>query len=168
VVRVYYDRVLPWSLQVIKTDASGEQLLSGAIFALYLPEASEETDAVESLEAVSVAQQLTVGETQWYLSDLRATASDGSILWSDLTDQICYLLEVKAPSGYVLGDTPGQEITAEPGATVRVAVTNAASDASAPSVGIVDADFVMPLAITLLSALALVVLGVLKFRSRHK
>ena len=118
-----------WELQAFKQGATDHAYLSGAVFGLY---SAKQTDwmPMELYETLAVSAPKTVntGGMTWYLKDVQTTNANGAIRWKDLTEQSYYLLELQAPNGYKLNDTPGQVIS-EPvvdGTAATVTVTNEA------------------------------------------
>ena len=81
-----------WRVELFKTDADEEQLLEGAEFAFYSPNAADCMDVSRSLEGED-------GQT-WYLKSVKTTDSEGKIVWDDLKENKYYIMETMAPDGY--------------------------------------------------------------------
>jgi hypothetical protein len=63
----------------------------------------------------------------WYLMDIMYTNEKGIIQWVGLMEDDVYLLEVKAPEGYLISSDPGQVVDATYGGTTNVSVENSVS-----------------------------------------
>ena len=117
-----------WGVALKKVDnASKTTMLSGAVFALYSPEQSDKIDNVPA-EYAALAIQPTIqnGAETWYLAQVGTTGADGALAFEGLLREKYYLLEVKAPAGYALSETPGQTIyrTAAKDGAYALTVTN--------------------------------------------
>lgn len=106
-----------WSITVNKVDGDNNTPLTGAVFALYSPNEADKLNKVpgeyDGLDIKLELENLGVaGATKGYLADV-VTIEDtgrGSHTWTDLKRDRYYLLEVKAPEGYVMPDQPGQMV----------------------------------------------------------
>jgi LPXTG-motif cell wall-anchored protein/uncharacterized repeat protein (TIGR01451 family) len=118
-----------WDIQLLKTDSNGKKKLSGAVFGLYSKKQTDQLAEDAALpEKLNVQPEwsITNGEDTWYLMDIQTTDQDGQILWSDLTDNEYYVLELQAPMGYRLGKDPGQVVKWTAGTEVeQVNIVNA-------------------------------------------
>ena len=107
-----------WTLQVCKRSDVLDQPLGQAVFGLYSPNPTQAmtAEAYEKLSAeYGIQAQMTVefGGQTWYLMDIQETESEeGLIQWEELTEASYYLLELKAPEGYLMNEQPGEIITA--------------------------------------------------------
>ncbi|MDL2236002.1 leucine-rich repeat protein, partial [Christensenellaceae bacterium OttesenSCG-928-L17] len=104
-----------YGLVVLKEDEGGEKKLAGAVFGLYSPEEarqmnSEAYQAVFDTYGVTPAIELTVEDVTYYLTNVQATDDDGKATWEKLDQDSYYVVELKAPDGYMLDDTP-QKVT---------------------------------------------------------
>ena len=101
-----------WRIGLTKVDRMDSKVfLPGAVFALYSPEQSDKIDNVPA-EYAALAIQPTIqnGAETWYLAQVGTTGADGALAFESLLREKYYLLEVKAPAGYALSETPGQTI----------------------------------------------------------
>ena len=121
-----------WNLKVIKRDTDTEEPLSGAVFGLYTQKRADQISEqayqtlTENLKS-KPDTQTTDGEATWYLKDIRTTDVNGEITWKALIEDSYYLLELQAPEGHKLSDTPGQTVekpAADADKTVMVVVRN--------------------------------------------
>jgi LPXTG-motif cell wall-anchored protein len=118
-----------WDMQILKTDSTGDKKLSGAIFAVYSRNQSDQlAENAEMPDKLNVKpdRTLTNDDGTWYLKDIQTTDADGQIKWSKLTEDEYYILELQAPTGYRLGKNPGQVVKWTAGTEVeQVNVVNA-------------------------------------------
>lgn len=104
---------LLWSIDLTKENTSHEPL-SGAVFALYSPNASDKLAAVPAGYAdLNVALTVEHNNKTWYLTSVQTTPEDGKLNWLNLLREEYYLLEVKAPNGYNLNSPAGQILKRE-------------------------------------------------------
>lgn len=97
-----------WKLSLTKVDVATRQPLGGAVFALYSPEEGDKLPEIPQ-EYQSLAQEtVTRNHTTWYLTGIRETGGHGALEWEELLRDTYYLLEVKAPDGYMTNSDPGQ------------------------------------------------------------
>ena len=87
---------LRWSVELTKTDATGAQLLPGAVFALYSPNVADGKDPPNRKIAPSIER----GGATWYFKSMETTDANGKITWPNLLEESYWLLEVQAPPGY--------------------------------------------------------------------
>jgi hypothetical protein len=109
-----------WTLQINKTNSTGDKRLSGAIFGLYSKDPGEQLSKDAALPTdlnVKPEWTKTVDNVTWYLTDIRTTDENGQLKWSSLTEEEYYILEIQAPFGYRLGKEPGQVVTRTGGST---------------------------------------------------
>lgn len=96
-----------WRIGLTKVDHTNPSVsLPGAVFALYSPEQSDKIDNVPAEYQPTIQN----GTETWYLAKVGTTGADGTLAFEDLLREKYYLLEVKAPAGYALSETPGQTI----------------------------------------------------------
>ena len=104
---------LLWSIDLTKENTSHEPL-SGAVFALYSPDASDKLAAVPAEYAdLNVVLTVEHNNKTWYLVSVQTTSEDGKLNWPNLLREEYYLLEVKAPNGYNLNSPAGQILKQE-------------------------------------------------------
>ncbi|MCD7733284.1 MAG: leucine-rich repeat protein [Oscillospiraceae bacterium] len=98
----------PWNLNLTKVEMDDPSvLLSGTVFALYTDDEDlKMTDADYDNLPEKPDRTLTVGTETWYLYGVGTTDADGTLTWSDLTEDSYYLVEIKAPDGYNINSTP--------------------------------------------------------------
>ncbi|MCD8084602.1 MAG: hypothetical protein LUE86_14115 [Clostridiales bacterium] len=102
---------IDWGLKVAKVDGKTKEAIEGVIFGLYSRTALS-ADALATLKAdyaselseatLETADTITVDDETWYLAGIQTTDEDGSISWTNRTDDVYYLKELKAADGYVL------------------------------------------------------------------
>ncbi|MBM6952892.1 leucine-rich repeat protein [Enorma phocaeensis] len=132
-----------WSITVNKVDGDNNTPLTGAVFALYSPNEADKLDEVPGeygdldikLELEGIGG---VTSAKGYLAGVVTIENaNGSYTWTDLKRDRYYLLEVKAPDGYVMPDQPGQVIYRDQDAQTGVATITVANFGSfeLPSTG---------------------------------
>lgn len=102
-----------WSVALKKVDnASKTTALPGAVFALYSPVAGDKIGTIPAeYAALDIQETIENGGETWYLVQVGTTGeTDGALAFEGLLREKYYLLEVKAPAGYALSETPGQTI----------------------------------------------------------
>lgn len=143
VVLTATNREVLWSLTVNKVDGDNNTPLTGAVFALYSPNAADKLNEVPGeYGGLGIELELEgiggVTSAKGYLAGV-VTIEDanGSYTWTDLKRDRYYLLEVKAPDGYVMPDQPGQVIYRDQDAQTGVATITVANFGSfeLPSTG---------------------------------
>ncbi len=97
---VAINRFVPWKIQLTKVDNfQNATRLSGAVFGLYSPKASDGLGSVpEGIPGVSLTE--TYGGQTWYLAQIGTTDDTGGLLWEGLKQEQYLLLELQAPPGY--------------------------------------------------------------------
>ncbi|MCD7763293.1 MAG: leucine-rich repeat protein [Lachnospiraceae bacterium] len=106
-----------WDLTLTKVNANSwddstgtyTMLLNGAVFALYTKNESLKMSDTE-YAALSLADKpsstIVEGSVTWYLAAVQTTGTDGTLSFTDLSEEEYYLVEVTAPDGYNLDATP--------------------------------------------------------------
>lgn len=97
-----------WKLSLTKIDKADQKALAGAVFALYSPAEADMLENIPEKYRELARETVQMGEKTWYLKDIRETGTDGRMEWEKLTEEEYYLLEAKAPEGYLLEGIPGQ------------------------------------------------------------
>lgn len=124
VVLVCRNTLLQWSLALHKVDTADNSVtLSGAVFALYSPDAADEIAVPEEYDGCGVQQRQNVNGEPWYLCAVQTTGEDGTITWKGLLQERYYLLEAAAPDGYALPESPGEIVTRDSAAQGVSSVT---------------------------------------------
>ncbi len=106
-----------WDLKLIKTDAETDGALEGAVFALY---SREDTGFIQD----GAAEAISIENETWYLHSVRTTGADGTAVWEDLDQDDYYLLEVRAPDGYMLSMSPQHILRPQDSQMQTIALTN--------------------------------------------
>ncbi len=131
-----YNTYKNWALDVKKHDLTdAEKLLNGAVFALYSPnqddqlEESEIPDEYQELKPklkLELPEEGTDKKTTWYLCRLGTTDGNGELTFAQLSEDSYYLLELKAPEGYLLNENAGQLVEREDAVdgVLQVSITN--------------------------------------------
>ena len=131
-----YNTYKNWVLDVKKHDLTNEnKLLDGAVFALYSPnpddqlEESEIPDEYQELKPklkLELPEEGTDKKTTWYLCRLGTTDENGKLTFAQLSEDSYYLLELKAPEGYLLNENAGQLVEREDAVdgVLQVSITN--------------------------------------------
>ena len=102
-----------WRIELKKENTSHEPL-SGAVFALYSPNALDRLpDVPEEYADLSIALSVEHNNRTWYLAAVQTTPEDGKLSWDGLLREQYYLLEVKAPDGYNRNSPAGQIVKQE-------------------------------------------------------
>ena len=102
-----------WRIELKKENTSHEPL-SGAVFALYSPNAADGlSDVPEAYADLSIAMTVEHNNRTWYLAAVQTTPEDGKLSWDGLLREQYYLLEVKAPDGYNRNSPAGQIVKQE-------------------------------------------------------
>ena len=102
-----------WRIELKKENTSHEPL-SGAVFALYSPNALDRlSDVPEEYADLSIALSVEHNNRTWYLTAVQTTPEDGKLSWDGLLREQYYLLEVKAPDGYNRNSPAGQIVKQE-------------------------------------------------------
>ena len=102
-----------WRIELKKENTSHEPL-SGAVFALYSPNAADRLpDVPEEYADLSIALSVEHNNGTWYLAAVQTTPEDGKLSWDGLLREQYYLLEVKAPDGYNRNSPAGQIVKQE-------------------------------------------------------
>lgn len=102
-----------WRIELKKENTSHEPL-SGAVFALYSPNAADRLpDVPEEYADLSIALSVEHNNRTWYLAAVQTTPEDGKLSWDGLLREQYYLLEVKAPDGYNRNSPAGQIVKQE-------------------------------------------------------
>lgn len=102
-----------WRIELKKENTSHEPL-SGAVFALYSPNALDRLpDVPEEYADLSIALSVEHNNGTWYLAAVQTTPEDGKLSWDGLLREQYYLLEVKAPDGYNRNSPAGQIVKQE-------------------------------------------------------
>lgn len=113
-----------WSLGVLKSDGTDStKLLSDAVFAIYSPESLDSITDSE-YELLSFKPEKTYKDesgVEWYLCDVAVTDSNGQCSFKELNRASYYLVEVKAPDGYILDTAPRLVTNKSHGAEISVA-----------------------------------------------
>ncbi len=103
-----------WRIGLTKVDHTNPDVfLPGAVFALYSPEQKDQiniADVPTEYAALAIQPTIQNGTETWYLAQVGTTGADGALAFEGLLREKYYLLEVKAPAGYALSETPGQTI----------------------------------------------------------
>lgn len=113
-----------WSFNVLKSDGTDNtKLLSDAVFAIYSPEPSDSiTDS--DYEQLSFKPEKTYTDESgalWYLCNVAVTDSNGQCSFQELNKASYYLVEVKAPDGYILDAEPKLVTNKSHGTDISVA-----------------------------------------------
>ena len=103
-----------WSIRLTKTDEKDKKL-SGAVFALYSPSQTDKIDVPAGygdLEILTTIDRETAAQEtkRWYLAGVAESDKDGMIQWQELLWDSYLLVEVKAPTGYMLSNPEGQPV----------------------------------------------------------
>ena len=101
-----------WRIGLTKVDHTNPDVfLPGAVFALYSPVEGDKIDNIPAeYTELAIEQTIQNGTETWYLARVGTTGADGALAFEGLLREKYYLLEVKAPAGYALSETPGQTI----------------------------------------------------------
>lgn len=96
-----------WKIALTKVNTE-EEALSGAVFALYSPVEDDQISIPDEYAQLDIQTTLEYSGKTWYLAAVGTTGEDGKLEWENLLWENYYLLEVKAPEGYILDETAGQ------------------------------------------------------------
>ncbi|MDL2235627.1 leucine-rich repeat protein, partial [Christensenellaceae bacterium OttesenSCG-928-L17] len=104
-----------YGLAVTKVDESGENKLAGAVFGLYTPLIGQKMDAdayaaVLTTYGITPAQTIEMEDKTYYLMEVQATGDNGRAVFETLDQDAYYVVELMAPDGYMLDETP-QKVT---------------------------------------------------------
>ena len=101
-----------WKVELTKVDLTdSNKPLSGAVFALYSPDAADRIEIPAEYADLNIQTQIVTDDTVWYLCSVQTTGGDGTLSWEKLGQEKYYLLEVKSPDGYNLPKEPGQVLS---------------------------------------------------------
>ncbi len=117
-----------WNMQLTKIREGHEDIkLQDAYFALYSKEQAEQITYAD-YKALTVAKKpaktLFYEDTTWYLKSVDKTGADGTLTWTDMTENDYLYVEVQAPNGYVLDGTVHKVSRPTDGETALVTAAN--------------------------------------------
>jgi LPXTG-motif cell wall-anchored protein len=103
---------ISWELDILKQDRQTNDLLSGAVFALYtknpdLKTTMTDAEATELGLTSPAAERQVIDDTTWYLMKWGTTNTSGILKWTGLMEPEYYYQEIKPPTGYEMNVDQG-------------------------------------------------------------